>query len=595
MDRSNLTVREGHRSRDRTSLGGADGAPAPSRAFFDDLSRHGGRVALIGEAGPVTYSALAGEADRFAQQWGAKRSLIFLEAANCTSSIAAYLGCLAGRHPVYLFSPSDWPKLPGLIERYRPNAVFRCRDGRLEEHARSQDILDLHPDLRVLLSTSGSTGSPKLVKLSDTNLVSNAASIAAYLGLNVEERAMTSLPFNYSYGMSVVNSHLSSGASLVLTDLSVADTRFWERFRSCHATSFAGVPYTFELLSRVSFPWADAPGLRYATPAGGRPAADLVRHFAGLGERHGWRFYVMYGQTEASPRMAYLPPDRAAAFPGCIGVAIPGGAFELLDEDGVTLVDGVDRPGELAYRGPNVMMGYASDVGGLATCEAPEKLLTGDIACRNALGLYYVVGRRARFIKPFGIRLNLDEMQSHLRQWAPGAVCTGSDERIVLGIPKADRIGDVDGVVKRLADYSKLPAFLFATVEVDEIPLLSSGKPDYVRLSEMAATDPAAGADRRREGPVPGPVRFLRQFLQETARILGLVRDEWESVSHIFSTLMGAERIGGRSTFADLAGDSLHFVQVQLALESYLGDLPANWEHLSVDELERLKADGLVL
>ncbi|UUL76722.1 AMP-binding protein [Pseudarthrobacter sp. Fe7] len=173
------------------------------------------------------------------------------------------------------------------------------------------------------------------MRLSHSNLQANAESIASYLGITVRDRAATTLPMSYCYGLSVINSHLLRGATLVLTGLSVVDPCFWELFRWQRCTSFAAVPYTFELLDRVGFGDMDLPDLRYVTQAGGRLAPDQVRRYAQLGGRQGWELFVMYGQTEATARMAYLPPHLAAEHPEAIGVPVPGGAFRIDPVEGM--------------------------------------------------------------------------------------------------------------------------------------------------------------------------------------------------------------------------------------------------------------------
>ena len=290
----------------------------------------GGRpddVALLAGTGPVTYADLAARVEARATELGATRRVVLLEAANDVDSVVTYLAALAGGHPVLLAAPGDTERHADLVDRYRPDVVQAS--GRQMREVRSGTGHDLHPDLAVLLSTSGSTGSPKLVRLSLANVLANARSIAAYLGIRDTDRAITSLPLHYCYGLSVLNSHLVSGAAVVLTELSVADACFWDLVDASGATSFAGVPYTFELLEASGFRDRAVPSLRYLTQAGGRMDPARVREYAELGRRRGWDLFVMYGQTEATARMAYLPPDLAAEHPEAVGVPIPGGAFRL--------------------------------------------------------------------------------------------------------------------------------------------------------------------------------------------------------------------------------------------------------------------------
>ena len=168
-----------------------------------------------------------------------------------------------------------------------------------------------HPDLRLLLSTSGSTGDPKLVRLSEDNMQANAASIVDYLRLGPTDRGMTTLPLHYSYGLSVLHSHLEAGAGLILTDTGVTDAAFDHLCRTARVTNLAFVPHQLNLLDARGADLSGLPDLRFVTQAGGRLGAQKVRAWAQTGQANGWDFIVMYGQTEAAPRMAWLPPDKA--------------------------------------------------------------------------------------------------------------------------------------------------------------------------------------------------------------------------------------------------------------------------------------------
>ncbi|MBT9471355.1 MAG: AMP-binding protein [Pseudomonadota bacterium] len=558
-----------------------------SGSFYERLETYADAVALIDGGVEISYASLTRSAQQVSDQLGRDRQLVFLEARNDSASIAAYLGCLRGGHPVYLFGSQDAERAEGLAEHYRPNVILRVREDAVETEWRHRQTLALHPDLRVLLSTSGSTGSPKFVKLSERNIHSNTESIAEYLELTARDRAATSLSFNYSYGMSVVNSHLAVGASLLLTERSVSEHAFWDEFTAGGATSFAGVPYTFELLRRGGEAWARSPSLRYITQAGGRLSPEHVRHFAALGASSGWRFYVMYGQTEAAPRIAYLPPEYADAYPDCIGVAIPGGELSLLDPSGHPVLD-AGPEGELAYRGPNVMMGYALATADLATDETPPLLLTGDIARRNEQGLYQIVGRTSRIVKPFGVRINLDELQEQVRALVPGAVCAGDDGRIVIACPPPASDAEIAELPSRLAVAYNLPVFLFHVRAVTEVPLLGNGKTDIQAVLALAPAAPAQGTG------VGGDAGLFSRLARRAAVALGLSREEspagWGSVGAIFEAFLEGRPIDDDSSFEALAGDSLSYVQTHLALEDYLGVVPDDWDQWSVADLERLRA-----
>jgi acyl-CoA synthetase (AMP-forming)/AMP-acid ligase II len=545
------------------------------------LERFGAQTALIDRGRQIRYAELIARADELVAELP-PRSLVFLQARNRIDAIAAYLGCLRGGHVAYLFGDAEPSQLDRLAELYRPNALFHARSSGVELTKLPHAPPPLHPDLCVLLSTSGSTGSPKLVKLSRRNVESNAHAIADYLRLTAADRAITSLDFNYAYGLSVLHSHWAVGGALVLTQASVVNAAFWADFTAGAATSFAGVPYTFELLAGQD-DWAASPTLRYVTQAGGRIAPSLARRLAELGARHGWELFLMYGQTEAAPRIAYLPPDKALTHPDCIGRAIPGGVLSLVDDE-MRVIEAAETPGQLRYAGPNVMMGYADRAEALTTDETPPALLTGDLAVLTTDGLYRIVGRVSRIVKPFGVRTNLDEVQEIARARLADAVTAGTDAGIVVATtlpPPAD-------FAASLAAAIKLPAFMVQVLQLDAIPRLPSGKLDAPALLALAKLEakPAQPAE---------PSSFLDRFMRELRNILGLSSGNWRSVREIYAALL--ERpVDGGSTFAGLAGDSLTYVQAMLALEDYLGAPPEDgWETLTVDELEARRGAQAVL
>ncbi len=270
----------------------------------------------------------------------------------------------------------------GLAAAWEADAIVGVDDDGLRiEHRPGVPSRQLHPDLALLLSTSGSTGAPKLVRLSHANLLSNARAIAGYLALTPADRGITSLPLHYCYGLSVLHSHLVAGAGVVMTSASVVDPCFAAAMGDGRVTNLAGVPHSFELLERAGPDVVHVPSLRFVTQAGGRMRAERVRAWAERCRQWDAAFFVMYGQTEATARMAYLPPALATEHPQAIGRAIPGGHLELRPVDGAPA--GV---GELVYRGPNVMLGYATDQSELALGATVDELATGDMARYDADG-----------------------------------------------------------------------------------------------------------------------------------------------------------------------------------------------------------------
>ncbi|GAA3379208.1 AMP-binding protein [Streptomyces sannanensis] len=527
--------------------------------FARDLADHGDRTAVITSDGTMTYRELAARVEATARKLGTERRLVLLAGANDPEALVVYLAALSAGHPVLLVPGGNDEALRSLTAAYDPDVVARPDDGEwVIDERRVTSAHTLHPDLALLLSTSGSTGSPKLVRLSHDNLQANAESIAMYLGIRDSDRAATTLPMHYCYGLSVINSHLLRGAGLVLTGLSVADTCFWDLFRAGRGTSFAGVPYTFDLLDRVGFDGMRLPHLRYITQAGGRLAPERVARFAERGLRDGRDLFVMYGQTEATARMAYLPPELAASRPEAIGIPVPGGSFRL---DPHPDWPGRDT-GELVYTGPNVMLGYAESPSDLRLGRTVEELPTGDIARRADDGLYEVIGRRSSFAKILGLRVDPQQVETMLERHGIPACCLGADDELVVAVT-----GDADAThIRRLvAAECGLPPSAIRVLVLTELPRLASGKPDYRAVRELTHDD-TPGTRHEQAGPAAGsdPVDLCR----------------------LYAEILDRTDVTEDSSFVGLGGDSLSYVEMSLRLEETLGHLPADWHTLPIRELE---------
>lgn len=524
--------------------------------FAGRLEDFGQNIALVGETGErLSYADLARRADAFAAQClGPVRRLVLLQLANDIESVVRYAGALRAGHAVILTGDDPGGKAARIVETYAPDVCVSASGAVTFPNGRAAAGI-LHPDLALCLSTSGSTGATRMVRLSGRAIDANARSIVEYLGLGADERAITSLPLHYSYGLSILHSHLACGASLILTGRSLTNADFWTLFQREGATSLAGVPHSFELLDAAGFAEMDLPSLRYVTQAGGRLPADMVRKYGLWAQASGRRFYVMYGQTEAGPRMAWLPPERLLDHPDCIGVPVPGGSFDLIDGEGRSIAgDGVT--GELVYRGPNVMMGYAASRGDLAKGHETDALHTGDLAERRG-DLIRIVGRRSRFCKPFGLRISLDELEAALAQKGVAAAVAGNDGLIAVAC-RGQGNGDV--VARDLGQAFGLPAALFDIAWMDEWPRLPSDKTDYPAILRAA--------EARRE---------LRPAVGREA-----------SIAEAFAALLGRAVVHADDSFVTLEGDSLSYVAAASELDRRLGYLPEDWENLTVAEIDAL-------
>jgi acyl-CoA synthetase (AMP-forming)/AMP-acid ligase II len=231
------------------------------------------------------------------------------------------------------------------------------------------------------------------------------------------------------------------------------------------------------MLDRIGFIKMNLPSLRYFTQAGGKLRDDLVKKFAEFARDQDKLFYVMYGQTEATARMSYLHPNDLLSHIGSIGKPIPGGRFELNQENS-----------ELQYSGPNIFGGYAECIEDLSIFESPSLLSTGDLAKVDENGFYYITGRSKRFVKIFGNRINLDELESALsKQFGAFYPCVGWQDKTVWVYSTISN-EDQAQIVQWLSAEYKLHPISFKIKTIDAIPLTVNGKPDYkLLLSDYAA------------------------------------------------------------------------------------------------------------
>ena len=529
-------------------------------ADLRDLSRFGSRIALIaGDGRELTYAELAQAVEDTARALGPDRRLLLLEAKNDVRTVVSLLAALQTGHPVILTGSGGTGA--AIASTYHPSAIIRAGSDDdlppIAEHTGAPPVA-LHDELALMLSTSGSTGSPKLVRLSLASLQANAVSIATYLELGAGSRAITSLPLHYSYGLSVITSHLVAGGSIVLTETSVADAAFRSLCERHEVTGVAGVPYSYELMEQSGFLERLPPSIDTLTQAGGRLGPDKVAAVADRARAQGARLFVMYGQTEATARMAYLTPELAPDNPDAIGHAIPGGEFRLADADGRP-IGRAGEAGELVYHGPNVMLGYAQGPEDLARGREIEELHTGDIATRDEAGLYRIVGRMSRFVKLFGLRIGLDDVEALYRKRGIEAVAAGDDRMLAMVLP-----ADHDAGAERawLASRLKLPETAIH-IATGEIPRLPTGKPDYGTI--MAA------ASERADQSEPQDNRTVRE---------------------LFADIFPGRSLSGDDTFVSLGGDSLTYVQASIGLEEILRQLPLEWQDKTIDELSALPRAG---
>ena len=416
--------------------------------FLDLDGKERQRIAAIDNSGrSVTYGDICDFSKEFAKRLPS-RSLIFLLAENRIGSLLGYTAALSYRIvPLVISANTEEGLYNHLYELYQPEYLWLP-----ESKAEGKDIIfsaweyclvktgnsstPMYEELSLLLPTSGSTGSPKLVRHSYRNIEANAENVRRLFKLDGTEKAMAILPMHYTMGLSVIASHLLAGATLLLSDRSLLDKDFWAMLKE--ATSFTGVPYSYEILTKMRFTRMDLPNLKVITQGGGKLTEAMWNTLAQYAKDNGKQFIATYGQSECTARMAYLPAELALDKVCSIGIAEPGGKLSIIDESDNETFEG-EAQGEMVYRGENVTLGYATCREDLLKDDENHGVMhTGDLARRDADGCYFIVGRLKRFLKIYGLRIGLDEVEHMIKtEYKTDCYCKGDDQKLIILVTDA--------------------------------------------------------------------------------------------------------------------------------------------------------------
>lgn len=444
----------------------------------------------------ISYSQLSNDINSFVAQFKLPDySLCLILTNNSYSSIIAYLSILNSKNiGMLLNNNTNNEFLDNIIKIYNPDLVIAAEPKNINSYVCEETTIDNNKvflyrsktnniktktDTKIMLSTSGSTGSVKFVRLSNKNINANAKSISEYLEISESERAITSLPINYSFGLSIINSHLLIGASIILTEESLIQKRFWEIFNNYKATTFSGVPYTYQMLQRINFSKMELPSLRYFTQAGGHLVSSVKKYFYDVAKDKSYKFIVMYGQTEATARISYVPFEKLDEKIDSIGIAIPDGIISIDTSNGESV-------GELIYKGPNVMLGYAENRDDIyKEDELNGVLLTGDMGYVDSDGFFFVSGRKKRFLKVFGNRVNLDDIERLIENnfKVPSAV-TGIDDLLFIVIEQSNGLLS-DEIKKYISNALSIHHTSIKIKTIDKIPVSQNSKKDYQTIKNM--------------------------------------------------------------------------------------------------------------
>ena len=411
--------------------------------FLDLDKKERQKIAAIDDSGrSVTYGNICDFAQEFVKHLP-KRSLIFLLAENRIGSLLGYTSALSNHIvPLVISANTEEGLYNHLYDLYQPEYLWMP-----ESKATGKEVIfsaweyclvktgnqptPMYEELSLLLPTSGSTGSPKLVRHSYCNIEANADNVRRLFKLDGTEKAMAILPMHYTMGLSVIASHLLAGATLLLSGRSLLDKGFWTTLKE--ATSFTGVPYSYEILTKMRFTRMDLPNLKVITQGGGKLTEAMWNTLAQYAKDNGKQFIATYGQSECTARMAYLPAEMALDKVCSIGIAEPGGQLSVIDDNGRETFEG-EAQGEMVYRGENVTLGYATCREDLLKGDENHGIMhTGDLARRDADGCYYIIGRLKRFLKIFGLRIGLDEVERMIKaEYKTDCYCKGNDEKLIV-------------------------------------------------------------------------------------------------------------------------------------------------------------------
>lgn len=463
--------------------------------FLRDTAAISSRIAIVNEEEDrYTY----GELDELSSEYGAKiptRSLVLILSDHSIETVAFYY-CQMVNHvvPILIDRNLNEELLSRIIKSYEPQfiwcewkdrdklrgfiskKIFQRGDYAVLQTAYSN--IKIHSELALLLTTSGSTGSLKMVRLSYDNLREESKGLGEALCIKEDDKGITSMPMHFSYGLSLMHTHWMVGACMCVSELSMLNIDFWKIIRKEKITNLSGVPYTYDILKQIGFLDHTYESMRFMTQGGGRLSDEQQREFGEKLQEKGVELYLLYGQTETMGAITALAHEKILKKIGSVGKAISGIDISVTnpDEQGV---------GELVCKGKCISMGYCLGKFDLMRGnDNAGNLNTGDEGVVDNEGDLFIKGRKSRFVKILGIRINLDELESILASYLGVArlACIGSDNDICIY-----HLGDCKE--KEILEFCtrkiSIPRSMVRCKLIEQFPYTGSGKIKYVDLCEQ--------------------------------------------------------------------------------------------------------------
>ena len=458
--------------------------------IFSSLNNFKDKPAIYIEQGKIkTYAQILKDIKNFTKSFNSKKVIVIFS-DNSYEFITCFIAAIKFNQVSILVNPNiSKVDFTNLYNRYFPEYVFcRNKNNFLNQYNKVFNFMNfglfkikesrnypINPELSCLLATSGTTGNPKYVKLSRENLLSNTKAISKSLKIKSSDKSITTMPPYYSYALSIINTHLMNGSKIIMNEYSLIDRNFWNLFYKLKPNNLNGVPYTYEILDKIKFEKMNLKHLRYITQAGGKLDEALRTKLIKICKKKGIKFFIMYGQAEASPRISIMPWELLKKFPNSVGIPLSGG--KIIVEKKMNSKN--KSEGDLIYKGKNVFWGYSNSYKDLSKKNEINNILrTGDIGFVDKKGFIYITGRKKRILKIFGIRISLDQLESELKKNNYDCLCKGNDKKLQIYIKKNDKF-DFLKFNETIKNITNLMPKFFEVIQVNNFKRSETGKIKY--------------------------------------------------------------------------------------------------------------------
>lgn len=424
------------------------------------------------------------------------RDLFLLISENKLEIISFYYYCLYSKNvPILVNADSNNDYLKNIIEKYSPEYICCDKSKKIDLsvfHNYSIELeLDetlilkknyhqknkIHEDLAILLTSSGTTGDPKLVKLSYDNIDDNTLKISKKLNLTSMDIPITTLPLSYTYGLSVLNTHFCKDCKIILNNDSIISRNFWRRVSDFKPNSISGVPYTFEILNSLGLEKLNLKSFKKFTQAGGKMNDSLKEKIYNFCTQNDIELFIMYGQVEATARISILDHKLLSSKFKSVGNVLDGGEIDIIKKNYN------DHDGEIVYSGKNIFIGYANCRKDLKIKEENKILKTGDMGYLDKDGYLYITGRKKRFIKMMGNSINLDQLENQINKKGFKVVVTGKDDALIIAFE--DKNINLSNLKKYFLSNFKINLNYVNFLMLDQLPLTSNKKIDYKKIEYL--------------------------------------------------------------------------------------------------------------